>query len=131
MRIALCLEYPIDQRGGTEVLVSELARGLSKKHQVILVSPDTEETLAKSPLRGMISEHISFVPGFTGALKGRQLAERIALEKPEVVHFHAGGVYGWGNRFPFRSPAYFLSRAGVPVCWTSHRAETILDGFCG
>ena len=40
MRIALCLEYPIDQLGGTEVLVSELILGLGAQHQVILVSPD-------------------------------------------------------------------------------------------
>ena len=131
MRIALCLEYPIDQRGGTEVLVSELVRGLSRQHHVILVSPDTEESLAQSPLRPMISEHVTFTPDWRRAGNARQLAGRIARTKPDIAHFHAGGNYGWGNRFPFRSPAYYVHRAGIPVCWTSHRAESILEGFCG
>jgi glycosyltransferase involved in cell wall biosynthesis len=129
MRIALCLEYPIDQHGGTEVLVSELIRGLSKKHQVILVSPDTGETLARSPLRAMISEHVSFTPDWTSAANARQLAEKIAHVKPDLAHFHFGGNYNWGNRIFWKCPIYYLSRENIPCLSTNHGAFSILEGF--
>jgi len=62
MKIALCLEYPIDQRGGTEVLVSELVKGLGVRHEILLVSPDDAASLAKSPAAPFVKEHISFLP---------------------------------------------------------------------
>jgi glycosyltransferase involved in cell wall biosynthesis len=131
MRIALCLEYPIDQRGGTEVLVSELIRGFSKSHHVILASPDDAASIARSPIAPFVAEHISFTPGFNDASNARRLAERIALAKPDIAHFHFGGVYGWGNRFPFRCPIYFLNRLKVPCFSTVHLVVGVLDGFCG
>ena len=42
MKLALCLEYPIEQPGGTEVLVRELIHGLAARHQIVLVSGDSE-----------------------------------------------------------------------------------------
>jgi glycosyltransferase involved in cell wall biosynthesis len=131
MRIALCLEYPIDQRGGTEVLVSELVRGLSKQHQIILVSPDDAGSISRSPIASFVTEHISFIPGFKHASQGRQLAQKIALAKPDVAHFHFGGVYGWGNRFPFNCPLSFLNRRGIPCFSTVHLVVSILNGYCG
>lgn len=129
MRIALCLEYPIDQRGGTEVLVSELVRGLSRQHHVILVSPDTEESLAQSPLRPMISEHVTFTPDWRRAGNARQLAGRIARTKPDIAHFHAGGNYGWGNRLFWKCPIYYLGRQHIPCLSTNHGAFSILEGY--
>ena len=130
MRIALCLEYPIDQHGGTEVLVSELVRGLSRQHQVILVSPNDAASMARSPIAPFVTEHISFTPGFKRALNAKRLAEKIALAKPDLAHFHFGGVYGWGNRLPFSSPIYFLSRLEIPCFSTVHLVVSILDGYC-
>lgn len=49
MKIALCLEYPLAQHGGTKVLVAELIRGLSACHKILLVSPDDTTSLARSP----------------------------------------------------------------------------------
>ena len=129
MRIALCLEYPIDQHGGTEVLVSELIRGLSKQHQIILVSPDTEETLARSPLRPIISEHVAFTPEWNSAANARHLAEKIARAKPDLAHFHFGGNYGWGNRIFWKCPIYYLSRQNIPCLSTNHGAFSILEGY--
>jgi len=131
MRVALCLEYPIDQRGGTEILVSELVRSLSRQHHVILVSPDNAETMARSPIAPHVAEHISFTPGFGDASNAKNVAEKIARAKPDVAHFHFGGVYAWGNRFPFHCPIYFLSRLGVPCFSTVHLVVSILDGYCG
>jgi glycosyltransferase involved in cell wall biosynthesis len=129
MRIALCLEYPIDQHGGTEVLVSELIRGFSRRHQVILVSPDTRETLARSPLRPMISEHVAFTPDWSRALNARELAASIARVKPTLAHFHFGGNYGWGNRIFWKCPLFYLSRQNIPCLSTNHGAFSILEGY--
>jgi glycosyltransferase involved in cell wall biosynthesis len=131
MRIALCLEYPIDQRGGTEVLVSELVKGFSREHQVILVSPDDAASLARSPIAPFVSEHISFRPDWSCRANAAALAESIAGAKPDLAHFHFGGTYGWGNRYPFRCPIYFLRRRNVPCFSTVHLAVSILDGYCG
>lgn len=129
MRIALCIEYPIDQHGGTEVLVSELIRGLSQQHEVILVSPDNDETLARSPLRPMISGQVAFQPDWTSVSNARELAGRIAGTKPDLAHFHFGGNYGWGNRVFWKCPIFYLSRWNVPCLSTNHGAFSILEGY--
>ena len=130
MRIALCLEYPIDQRGGTEVLVSELIKGLAKQHQIILVSPDSKTTLAQSEISPLITEHISFTPVWKSAKPARELAEKIALTKPDLAHFHFGGNYGWGNRVYWKCPVFYLRRQGVRCLSTNHGAFSILEGYC-
>jgi hypothetical protein len=71
MKIALCLEYPIDQHGGTEVLVSELIKGLSKQHQIILVSTDNATTLARSSISQLLTDHIPIVPNWTSTAPAR------------------------------------------------------------
>jgi len=129
MRIALCLEYPIDQHGGTEVLVSELIRGLSIQHEIILVSPDTEVSLAQSPLRPMITEHVTFTPDWRQASNARHVAEKIARMKPDLAHFHFGGNYGWGNRVFWKCPIYYLNRQNVLCLSTNHGAFSILEGY--
>jgi glycosyltransferase involved in cell wall biosynthesis len=130
MRIALCLEYPIDQHGGTEVLVSELIRSLSRLHQIILVSPDNEKTLAQSELRPLITEHIAFTPNWRSASNARDVAEKIARAKPDLAHFHFGGNYGWGNRVFWKCPIFYLSAAGITCLSTNHGAFSILEGYC-
>src|SRR5882724_2685404 len=130
MRIALCLEYPINQRGGTEVLVCELIRGLSKKHQIILVSPDNETTLAQSELRPLIAEHVAFMPDWRATSTARALAMNIARAKPDLAHFHFGGNYGWGNRVFWKCPIFHLRRKGITCLSTNHGAFSILEGYC-
>jgi glycosyltransferase involved in cell wall biosynthesis len=129
MRIALCLEYPIDQHGGTEVLVSELIKGLSKKHQIILVSSDSDQSFAQSAVKPLVAEHISFTPDWKTASSVRQLAERIARAKPTLAHFHFGGNYGWGNRVFWKCPIFHLHRYGIPTLSTNHGAFSILEGY--
>jgi glycosyltransferase involved in cell wall biosynthesis len=130
MRIALCLEYPIDQLGGVEVLVSELILGLGSHHQIILVSPDDAASLARSRVAPLVSEHIPFAPVWDSTTTARTLAERIAQVRPDLAHFHFG-LYGFGNRFPFRSPISHLHRRGVPCVTTAHMATHWLEGYCG
>jgi glycosyltransferase involved in cell wall biosynthesis len=130
MRIALCLEAPIDQHGGTEVLVAELVKGLSRQHQIILASPDDEASIARSRVRPLLTEHITFVPDWKSASASRDLAEKIARVKPSVAHFHLGGNYGWGNRAFWKSPIFHLSRKNIPCLSTNHGAFSILEGYC-
>ena len=130
MKIALCLEYPIAQHGGTEVLVSELIKGLSKQHQIILVSTDNATTLARSPVGQLVTEHISHTPNWNSATYARDLAEKIAQARPDLAHFHFGGNYGWGNRVFWKCPIFYLSKKNIPCLSTNHGAFSILEGYC-
>jgi glycosyltransferase involved in cell wall biosynthesis len=129
MRIALCLEYPIDQHGGTEILVSELIKGLSERHQIILVSSDCETTLAASRVAPLITEHIACMPEWRSMARARELAKKIARCKPDLAHFHFGGNYGWGNRMFWKCPIFHLSRLGVTCLSTNHGAFSMLEGY--
>jgi glycosyltransferase involved in cell wall biosynthesis len=131
MKIALCLEYPIDQRGGTEVLVSELVKGLGARHEILLVSPDNAASLAKSSVAPFLKEHISFSPVWNSISRARGLAEKIAAAKLDIVHFHFGGNYGWGNRAFWNCPIFYFQKSGAPVVSTNHGAFSITEGYCG
>jgi glycosyltransferase involved in cell wall biosynthesis len=130
MRIALCLEHPIDQHGGTEVLVSELTRGLAKHHEIILVSMDDATSFARSKIAPFIAKHISFLPVWSSVAYAREIAARIAEAKPDLAHFHFGGNYGWGNRAFNRCPIVHLHQLGVRCLSTNHGAFSILEGYC-
>ena len=129
MKIALCLEYPIDQHGGTEVLVSELILGLADKHQVILVSPDDAASLARSKVAASVTGHISFSPVWN-SVSARALAEKIVAAKPDIAHFHFGGNYSWGNRAFWKCPIVYLRKFGGRCLSTNHGAFSILEGYC-
>jgi glycosyltransferase involved in cell wall biosynthesis len=131
MKIALCLEYPIDQHGGTEVLVSELIKGLAGRHEILLVSHDDGAALAKSRIAPFVKEHISFSPAPVSARRARELAEKITRAKPDIVHFHFGGNYAWGNRMFWNCPVFYFKKSGVPVVSTNHGAFSITEGYCG
>src|SRR6266566_2634054 len=102
MRIALCLEYPIAVRGGVSVVVETLLREFAARaHEIVLVSPDAEETLHGTEIGKLIHCHVQFDPRQKSVVAAKNLAREIADAKPDVAHFHSGGVFGWGNRFPF------------------------------
>lgn len=130
MRIAQCLEYPIDQHGGTETLVSELIMGLGRRHQVLLVSPDDGASLARSKVAPFVSEHVQVAPGPASFSRARELAGKIAQNRPDLVHFHCGGNYGWGSRAFHQCPVVHLHRLGVRCLTTNHGAFSILEGYC-
>lgn len=60
-RLALCMEYPVGQTGGVEVLVGELVRGLAGTFDLVLVSQDESADLKATGLETLIAGH---VPGF-------------------------------------------------------------------
>lgn len=129
MKLAICLEYPIGQHGGTEVLVRELIRGLAPRHELILVSPDSAESLAASGLAPLLSGHVNFQPEWKSRSAAEELARRIAAAKPDLAHFHFGGNYAWGNRAFDRCPVVHLQRLGVRCLSTNHGAFSILEGY--
>lgn len=132
MTIALCLEYPIALRGGVSVLVETLIEEFSRRgHAVVLVSGDPPGSLAGSEIGGLVQKHFSWDAGKTARQPARQLAHQLAAAGVELAHFHLGGNFGWGNRFPFCSPIFFLDRLGVPCVSTVHLVVGIFDGYCG
>ncbi len=132
MKIALCLEYPLGLRGGVSVVVETLATELARHgHKIVIVSPDSAESLQEPKFARFIEQHIYWNPSDSSTASARALAQRLKAAAIDLAHFHAGGTYGWHNRLPFRSPIHHVCRFQIPIFWTSHRAESILDGFCG
>jgi glycosyltransferase involved in cell wall biosynthesis len=132
MKVALCLEYPIDLQGGVSVLVRILAREFSRHgHEVVLVSPDSPETMARSETGKHVGVHLSHDPTKPSPQTARHLARRLADAQIDLAHFHMGGNYGWGNRFIGHCPIPYLSKLGVPCFSTVHLVVDILNGYCG
>ncbi len=130
-KVALCLECPIDQFGGTETLVRELVQGLAGRYRITLVSNDGESSIKKSSVAGKLDGHLAWSPGEISAAKSRELARALFDGGVKLAHFHFAGNYGWGNRYFKKSPILFLSQLGVPCLSTNHGAFSIFDGYCG
>ena len=132
MKLALCLEYPVALRGGVSVLVETLlAEFVRRGHQVVLVSPDSGETLRGSEAGQRIAGHFQWDPDKIAVASSKKLARQLAGAQVDLAHFHFGGNFGFGNRFPFRCPIYFLNQLGVPCVATTHMVVGLLDGYCG
>ncbi len=131
MKIALALEYSIDQFGGTEVLVRELIQGLAKRHQLTLVSPDDATAIKNSSIGAGLDGHVTWKPEELSAAKSQELAETLKQRGVQLAHFHFGGNYAWGNRYFSQCPILFVHRAGIPCISTNHGAFAITDGYCG
>ena len=130
-KIALCLEYPLALRGGVSVLVETLLMGLKEHFTLVLVSPDSPQTLANSAIAPFLSKHLIWNPSTVSRRTSRDIARQIDGENVALAHFHFGGVFGWGNRFLGRCPIPVVHRMGVPVCSTIHSVVHPLDGYCG
>lgn len=132
MRIAYCLEYPLGLRGGVSVLVENLMIELSRRgHEIVLVSPDIPEAVSKLPAELGVRKHICWNPAIPHREQAKKLAKEMAATGIDLAHFHLGGNYGWGNRFPFQSPIFHLAKLDVPVISSSHLVVGALDGYCG
>src|SRR5277367_4957667 len=103
-KIALCLEYPIEQFGGTEILVRQLVYGLAGSYEITLVSPDNEAAIKSSSVAGKVERHFFWDPARISVDGSRRLAQALADNGVRLAHFHFAGNYGWGNRYFNRSP---------------------------
>jgi glycosyltransferase involved in cell wall biosynthesis len=131
MKLALCLEYPIEQPGGTEVLVRELIHGLAAQHQIVLVSGDNSTTLRESSVAEKIAAHLPWDMTAVSMEKSRALALALHAEKVDLAHFHFGGNYAWGNRMFNVCPIVHLDRLGTPCLATNHGVFGLWEGYIG
>src|SRR5436190_9965708 len=94
-RIAMALEYPLMQQGGTEVLVRELLIRLSGGFELLLVSGDPNASELPKNFQKLICGHLSWDQKSAGADTARQLAENLRRQNIQLAHFHFGGTYEW------------------------------------
>jgi len=119
-RIALALEYPLMQQGGTEVLVRELLRGLSQCFELLLVSGDRNGSELPKEFLELICGQIFWDCEHATIQTAKDLAKDLNRRSVQLAHFHFGGTYEWrSNRFG-NSPVYHLARQGVPCLSTNH-----------
>lgn len=130
-KIALCLEYPLALRGGVSVLVETLLEGLQKHYDLVLVSADEPGSLRSHPANVLIVGHITWKPSKVSRKTSRELAKELARHGVQLAHFHLGGNYGWGNRFPGGSPISYMDGFGIATVSTVHLVVNPLDGYCG
>lgn len=121
-RIALCLECPIEQHGGVEILVRALLTGLASVFDLYLVSQDTPDELMSGGFGEIIHGHFQWNPADHSQEQIGRLREWAHREKIDLLHFHHGGTYGWNSRSWSRCPITALSKAGFRCVSTNHGA---------
>ncbi len=127
--VALVMEYPIGQHGGVEVLVRELISGLSRHWQVLLVSNDTPESLARSAVAEKLTAHHPWNPSGSYRTQATRLTSWLAAQNVNLVHFHLGGTYAMRTRSWKESPIPIVAASGIPCIATNHGAFALLD-YC-
>ncbi len=122
MRLALCLECPLNQHGGVEVLVRALIEGLHEKFELFLVSEDSWETLKGSPHGSMIRGHFRWNPADKSSAQIDRLIGWADKNHIELLHFHHGGTYSWNSRSWSHCAITQVSKAGFCCVSTNHGA---------
>lgn len=118
--IALALEYPILQMGGTEVLVRQLIAGLSRAFRMVLVSPDDPASIPTF-ISEKLAAHIPLDWKRHYSLRGgHELASAMRGHQVDLAHFHLGGTYNWGSRFFHSCPLHGVAASGLPFLITTH-----------
>jgi len=136
MRIAYAIESPLRYGGGVSVLVATLIEAYLPNHEVILISSDDSLSIAKDPLGAKLQQHIRWCceknpPSKEFSEISRKTLAQVIQAKPDLVHFHSGGVFSWGNRWPGASWPAYLKRDDIPSIWTNHSVVNLLHGYCG
>lgn len=136
MKVAFALENPLRYGGGVSVLVATLIEACLPEHEVILLSPDDGDSLAKDPLGEKLQKHIRWEcvknpPSPQFSAESKKAIDELIRAQPDLVHFHSGGLFSWGNRWPGASWPAVLRRQGIPSVWTNHLVVDLLRGYCG
>jgi glycosyltransferase involved in cell wall biosynthesis len=136
MRIAYFLEYPLASQGGVSVLVRTLIEDLGDQFECLLVSPDTANSLAQCPVSTKLAAHIPWpdvrqAPAREFREAALRVVDEISDREVNLCHFHCGGVFGWGNRWPGCGIPSLLKKRGKPSVWTNHLVVSLLHGYCG
>ncbi len=122
MRLALCLECPLHQHGGVEILVRALVEGLHDRFEIFLVSEDAWETLQTSPHGPMIRAHFHWDRKDHSVAQIHRLIAWALDHRIELLHFHHGGTYGWNSRSWGHCAITEVARAGFRCVSTNHGA---------
>ena len=121
-RVALCIECPLLQHGGVEVLVRALLPGLARSMDVFLVSQDPPGGPPASSATSELAGHFPWDP----ADHSREQIDRLIAwgreNRIDLFHFHHGGTYGWNSRSWKRCAITEVSRAGFRCVSTNHGA---------
>lgn len=136
MKVAFALENPLRYGGGVSVLVATLIEACLPEHEVILLSPDDGDSLANDPLGEKLQKHIRWEcvknpPSPQFSAESKKAIDELIRAQPGLVHFHSGGLFSWGNRWPGASWPAVLRRQGIPSVWTNHLVVHWLHGYCG
>jgi len=122
MKIALCLECPLYQHGGVEVLVRELIRGLHQDFELYLVSDDESETIGKSALGPFLKGVFHYHPRAEKRTEAGRLSVWGRDQGIDLFHFHHGGTYGWNSRSWNLCLITLVAKAGFRCVSTNHGA---------
>jgi glycosyltransferase involved in cell wall biosynthesis len=136
LKVAFALENPLRYGGGVSILVATLIEACLPEHEVMLISPDDGVALAQDPLGAKLQKHIRWdcaknPPSQQFSTASRNALRELVGERPDLVHFHSGGLFSWGNRWPGSSWPAALRRQGIPSVWTNHLVVDWLHGYCG
>lgn len=136
MKVAFALENPLRYGGGVSILVATLIEACLPENEVMLISPDDGVALAQDPLGAKLQKHIRWdcaknPPSQQFSTASRNALRELVGERPDLVHFHSGGLFSWGNRWPGSSWPAALRRQGIPSVWTNHLVVDWLHGYCG
>ncbi len=127
LRIVQCLECPIDQHGGVEVLVRELVLGLADKAEVFMASTDTKDSLAVSSVSSRVKGHFAWDANAPYQSQTRRFIEWLRENRINLVHFHLGGTYMWKSRSWSDCPIPTVAQAGFRCVSTNHGAFSIFS----
>jgi glycosyltransferase involved in cell wall biosynthesis len=121
-RVALCIECPLLQHGGVEVLVRALLPGLASSMDVFLVSLDPPGGPPPSPATTGLVGHLPFDPADHSHDQLDRLIAWGREHRIDLFHFHHGGTYSWNSRSWNRCAITEVSRAGFRCVSTNHGA---------
>jgi len=126
MRIAQCLEYPLFDPGGVEVLVMKLVTGLhSEGVETLLVTSQDLTGEQRKDLPG-VKEVFVWNNACPTTEESRRLVGWLYDHQADLAHFHMG-TYDWHARSWRDCPITHVARAGIPCVSTNHGAFSIFD----
>ena len=80
----------------------------------------------------LIGGHIFWNPATVSPKTARRNSRRNSRNATvRLAHFHLGGNFGWGNRFPGHCPITYANKLGIAVCSTVHSVVHPFEGSCG
>lgn len=122
MKIALCMECPLYQHGGVEVLVRELIRGLHDEFDLFLVSDDNWSDIEDSELGRYLKGGFRYDPAAQKHEQAAALATWGRRNGIDIFHFNHGGTYSWNSRSWNRCVITQVANADFVCVSTNHGA---------